>query len=137
MRMHFLDFLAKLKIRFDRGRGYLVLYTFITITFLVVDRLKGYGITSDIILSLGKHGTTKLTLIIITVAFAGIILLGHIDIKGKFFQREMETLAWLNPVTKYTFKRYDEMDEKLDLLLKKIEEIESRLKEIERKDNHD
>lgn len=130
--MHFLDLLAKLKIRFDRGRSYLALYTFITITFLVVDRLKGYGITSNLILGLGKHGTTKLTIIIIVLAFGGIILLGHIDIKGKFFQREMESLAWMNPVTKYTFKRYDKIDEKLDLLLKKIEEIELRLNEIEK-----
>lgn len=103
--MNLKSMFIKLKLYFDRGRMYLGILSFSGTAFIVVTQLKIIGISVDI---------TNYTL----MAIGGMILLtmivGFLEVKLKFFSRDLEIRGMKNPITITLLKNQNNIIKRLD-----------------------
>lgn len=100
----------KIKVYLDRGRVYASIISFSGTIFLVISQLKILGLDIDL---------TTYTIPLLLLGFLGIIFIGYIDVKLKLFSEELNIKSYKNPVTIKNFKRFDDLEKKLDKILNK------------------
>lgn len=105
--------MIKLKLYFERGRMYLGFLSFSGTAFIVVAQLKQMGVPVDL--------TNYTAIAIISVIFLTMII-GFLEVRMKFFSKDLEIRGMKNPITLKLLKNQD-------IILERLKEFEQNKKD--------
>ena len=108
------EFWVKLKIVFDRGRGWVGYLTFLMMVFVTITSMKQYTYFEFLA---GRYWM----ILVLCAGLALIFLLGYLEVRTlSLYQKEAEIYSRINPVQQKVFQNQKRILEKLAELEKKL-----------------
>lgn len=101
------EIFIKLKLYFERGRGYLSILSFSGTAFIVVSQLKMMGVEVDL--------TNYTAIAVICVAMLT-MLMGFLEVRMRFFSKDLEVRGMKNPLWHRLYAQLDRIENRLDKL---------------------